>query len=415
MAVAKTFGILLLGRIVVGLAVGIASMIVPVYVSELAPKHIRGRLTTLNTLVITLGQVIAYVMNIAFANVTDGWRYMFGIAGIPALFQFLIMPFLPESPRRLIAIGRIEQARKVIRRIYGDSVTDSFIEREIKLIHDDFQVCHSGSFKDFLTKDNYMPLIIACVLQAAQQLCGFNAAMYYAATILQMAGFRSSQGSTTVAIIVAAANMVFTIVAITIIDRFGRRKMLLISMLCTIGGLIALGASFAAQQGFVTQKDSCSLYSSHCGRCVLDERCGWSLINQCVSLADTSESEILQSSTGCPYGSRDQAITGILLTFLIIYVGSYALGLGYIPWLAQSEMFSSSMRGKANGIATAVNWICNLIITTAFLSMTESMTTAGTFWFYAGCSIILWIILLRMMPETSGKSLEEIHEYFLKK
>ncbi|RCH79217.1 hypothetical protein CU098_003415, partial [Rhizopus stolonifer] len=415
MAVAKTFGILLLGRIVVGLAVGIASMIVPVYVSELAPKHIRGRLTTLNTLVITLGQVIAYVMNIAFANVTDGWRYMFGIAGIPALFQFLIMPFLPESPRRLIAIGRIEQARKVIRRIYGDSVTDSFIEREIKLIHDDFQVCQSGSFKDFLTKDNYMPLIIACVLQAAQQLCGFNAAMYYAATILQMAGFRSSQGSTTVAIIVAAANMVFTIVAITIIDRFGRRKMLLISMLCTIGGLIALGASFAAQQGFVTQKDSCNLYSSHCGRCVLDERCGWSLTNQCVSLADTNESEILQSSTGCPYGSRDQAITGILLTFLIIYVGSYALGLGYIPWLAQSEMFSSSMRGKANGIATAVNWICNLIITTAFLSMTESMTTAGTFWFYAGCSIILWIILLRMMPETSGKSLEEIHEYFLKK
>ncbi|KAI9276419.1 general substrate transporter [Sporodiniella umbellata] len=412
MAVARSFGILLLGRIVVGLAVGIASMIVPVYVSELSPKHIRGRLTTLNTLVITFGQVIAYVMNIAFANVTDGWRYMFGIAGIPALFQFCIMPFLPESPRRLIAIGRTDQARKVIRKIYGNRVTENFIEEEIKSIHESYEADHAGSFKDFLSKENSKPLIIACILQAAQQLCGFNAAMYYAATILQMAGFRSNQGSTAVAIIVAATNMVFTMVAIGIIDRFGRRKMLLISMLCTIGGLIALGASFAAQQGFVTQKDSCELYSSHCGRCVLDDRCGWSLNNQCVLLESIDPSQILQTTSGCPYGPRDQAITGVLLTFLIIYVGSYALGLGYIPWLAQSEMFSSSMRGKANGIATAVNWICNLIITTAFLSMTESMTTAGTFWFYAGFSIILWIALFRMMPETSGKSLEEIRSLF---
>ncbi|KAG1415912.1 hypothetical protein G6F58_006249 [Rhizopus delemar] len=415
MALAKSFGVLLLGRIVVGLAVGIASMIVPIYVSELSPKRIRGRLNTLNTLVITFGQVVAYIMNIAFTHVPEGWRYMFGIAGIPALFQFLIMPFLPESPRRLIAIGRLEEAKKAIRKIYGDSVTDTFIEREIKIVSDDVYACRSGSFKDFLHRDNFMPLIIACALQAAQQLCGFNAAMYYAATILKMAGFRSNEGSTSVAIIVAVVNMVFTAVAVFIIDRFGRRKMLLITMLCTIGGLIALGASFAAQQGFVTQQATCGLYSGNCARCVLDDRCGWSISSdQCVFLKGTDVSDILQTSTGCPYQAKDKPITGILLTFLVIYVGSYALGLGYIPWLAQSEMFSSSIRGKANGIATAVNWTCNLIVSTAFLSMTEAMTTAGTFWFYAGLSIMLWLILYRLMPETSGKSLEEIHEYFLK-
>lgn len=341
-------------------------------------------------------------MNIAFSNVTDGWRYMFGIAGIPALFQFLIMPFLPESPRRLIAIGKMSEAKRAIRKIYGNSVTDTFIEREIKLIDDDVHACRSGSFKDFLHRDNYMPLIIACLLQAAQQLCGFNAAMYYAATILQMAGFRSSQGSTAVAIIVAAANMVFTFFAVFIIDRFGRRKMLLITMLCTIGGLIALGASFAGQQGFVTQQDTCGLYSGNCARCVLDDRCGWSISsNQCVMLKDTDPSDILQTNTGCYYGDRDRVITGVLLTFLIVYVGSYALRLGYIPWLVQSEMFSSSIRGKANGIATAVNWICNLVISTSFLSMTEAMSAAGTFWFYAGISIMLWLILFRLMPEVS--------------
>lgn len=370
------------------------------FIGELSPKRIRGRLNTLNTLVITFGQVVAYAMNIAFNNVPEGWRYMFGIAGVPALFQFLIMPFLPESPRRLIAVGRLEEARKAIRKIYGDSVTETFIDREIKMTSDDVHTCRSGSFKDFLHRDNFRPLVIACTLQAAQQLCGFNAAMYYAATILQMAGFRSNQGSTSVAIIVSAVNMLFTIVAVFIIDRFGRRKMLLITMIGTVVGLVVLGASFAVQQGFVPQQDTCSLYSANCARCVLDDRCGWSISSdQCVTLADTSVSDIYQTSTGCPYKANEKAVTGVLLTFLIVYVASYALGLGYIPWLAQSEMFSSSIRGKANGIATAVNWACNLIITTAFLSMTEAMTIAGTFWFYAGLSIVLWLVIYRLMPE----------------
>ncbi|KAI7906785.1 uncharacterized protein BX663DRAFT_548926 [Cokeromyces recurvatus] len=413
-SLARNYGVLLFGRFVVGLAVGIASMIVPVYVSELSPKHIRGRLTTLNTLVLTFGQVIAYVFNIVFTDIPNGWRYMFGIAGIPALIQFFIMPFLPESPRRLIAIGKYDEAKAAIRKIYGDSVTDVFIDREIKVIDNDIHTCRSGSFRDFLHKDNFIPLIIACILQAAQQLSGFNAAMYYAATILQMAGFRSNEGSTSVAIIVAATNMVFTAVAILVIDKFGRRKMLLFTMLSMICGLIALGATFAAQQGFITQQDTCGGYSSHCARCVLDERCGWSISgNICIPLEGNAQ-DIFHSATGCPSEPKDKAITGVLLTFLIIYVASYALGLGYIPWLAQSEMFPMSIRGKANGVATAVNWICNLIISTSFLSMTESMTTAGTFWFYAGISIFLWAALIRLMPETSGKTLEEIHEYFLK-
>ncbi|KAI8076704.1 general substrate transporter [Gilbertella persicaria] len=415
LALARNYGVLLFGRVVVGLGVGIASMIVPVYVSELSPKYMRGRLNTLNTLVLTFGQVVAYVMNIAFASVPNGWRYMFGIAGIPALFQFIIMPFLPESPRRLVAIGKMEEAKRAIRKVYGNSVTDVFIEREVKMIDNDIHTCRSGSFRDFVHRDNFMPLIIACILQAAQQLSGFNAAMYYAATILQMAGFRSNEGSTSVAIIVAGTNMVFTAVAISVIDKVGRRKMLLFTMIVMIAGLIALGATFAAQQGFVTQQSTCAGYITNCARCVLDDRCGWSISQDtCIAKTSNSLADILNTASGCPIQPRDKAITGVLLTFLIVYVASYALGLGYIPWLAQSEMFPMSIRGKANGVATAVNWICNLIVSTTFLSMTEAMTTAGTFWFYAGISIVLWAFLIRLMPETSGKTLEEIHEYFLK-
>ncbi|KAI7867955.1 general substrate transporter [Spinellus fusiger] len=413
LALARSYPVLLLGRLVVGLGVGMASMIVPVYVSELAPKNIRGRLTTLNTLVITFGQVVAYIMNIAFANVDEGWRYMFGIAAIPALFQFIIMPFLPESPRRLVTNNQLDEAKSVFRKIYGDQVSDAFIDNEIQTMLEETSLSKGSTYGDLLKKNTLRPLLIACLLQAAQQLSGFNAAMYYAATILKMAGFRSRQNSTSVAIIVSVTNMVFTAVAVAVVDRAGRRRMVIVTMLMMVVGLVALGGTFAAQQGFIPRQDSCSGYVTHCSRCVLDDRCGWSISqNTCNSLAVLEADDIYQSPTGCPPRDNDRAITGVLVTSLIVYVASYALGLGYAPWLIQSEMFSNKVRGKANGVSTAVNWICNLIISTTFLSMTDTLTSAGTFWFYAAISFVLWIILYFILPETTGKSLEEVNESF---
>ncbi|ORZ08710.1 and other transporter-domain-containing protein [Absidia repens] len=416
LGLARNLTCLLIGRLVVGLGVGVASMIVPVYISEIAPKNIRGRLTTLNTLVITFGQVIAYVINIAFSNVDEGWRYMFGIAGIPALFQLLVMPFLPESPRHLVVTGNEDEAKKVIRRIYGDSVSDAFIENEISHISQDIRTSRAGEFKDFKLPEHYKPLIIACILQAAQQLSGFNAAMYYAATILQMAGFRSNQNATSVAIIVAVTNMVFTIVAVMVIDRVGRRRMLITTIVGLIAGLITLGVTFGVQQGFVPEQDSCSGYASHCARCVIDKSCGWSSSQDtCVALKGHDLGDILATPSGCPPRGNDNAITGILITALIVYVASYALGLGYAPWLIQSEIFTTAIRGKANGISTAVNWICNLIISTTFPLMTNAMTTGGTYFFYAGISFILYILIYFLVPETANKSLEEVHQDFMKK
>ncbi|CAO3635331.1 unnamed protein product [Cunninghamella blakesleeana] len=416
MALSPNFGCLLAGRLVVGLGVGIASMIVPVFVSEIAPKEHRGKLTSLNTLVITFGQVLAYIFNIAFSNVHDGWRYMFGVAGIPPIIQLCFIPFLPESPRQLIISGRQEEAKKVIRKIYRNKVSDEFIDEEVKAIVDDIAVSQSGKFSDFKKVEHYKPLIIACLLQAAQQLCGFNAAMYYAATILRMAGFRSDQDSTTVAIIVSVTNMLFTLVAVLSIDRIGRRKILIITMLVMIVGLIALGVTFGAQQGYMPKQKNCSNYVDYCSRCVMDNDCVWSISqNKCAKRDDTSLEDVYKSPTGCPPRSNDKAITGVLITSLIVYVASYALGLGYAPWLIQSEIFTTGMRGKANGISTAVNWICNLIVSTSFLSMTDAITTGGTYFFYAGISIILWVFIFFLVPETANLTLEEIHQAFIKK
>ncbi|KAI8048432.1 general substrate transporter [Thamnidium elegans] len=414
LALATSYSMLLVGRLVVGFGVGIASMIIPVYVSEVAPKSFRGQLATLNTLVITFGQVMAYVVNIIYSETESGWRYMFGIGAIPAIIQLIIMPFMPESPRFMIAKNEIAHAKSTLQKIYGPTVSDQFIDHEIETIQQDMLQAKRGTYRDFLEAQNLKPLLIACVLQAAQQLSGFNTAMYYAATILQMAGFRDHQNSTLVALVVAVTNMVFTMVAVVIIDKTGRRRILIITMICMIISLFILGGSFAIQQeGFIPKQGLCQGYTTHCARCILDDRCGWSIdTSLCVSLVGHNATDILgltlaEAST-CPIKSTDGLVTTVLLLSLTCYVASYALGLGYVPWVIQSEIFSLSLRGKANGIATAVNWTCNLIVASTFLSMTNVLTAAGTFWFYGSISVLLWILIVKWVPETSGKSLEDI-------
>ncbi|KAK4514541.1 uncharacterized protein ATC70_002139 [Mucor velutinosus] len=393
---AMSYTALLSGRLVVGLGVGSASMIIPVYISEVAPKSFRGQLATLNTLVITFGQVMAYVVNIAYAQKPSGWRYMFGVGAIPAIIQLIIMPFMPESPRRMVAINNLAEAKQTLQRIYGSSVSDRFIDQEIETIQEDMLQSSLGTYRDFLLRQNLKPLLIACMLQAAQQLSGFNTAMYYAATILQMAGFQDHQNSTVVALIVAVTNMVFTMIAVTLIDKRGRRCILVITMLSMIVCLFALGGSFAVQQGgFIPKQDECVEYTSHCSRCILDDRCGWSADrNTCAPMSNTT---MLYSSLNatCPEKASDGLITFMLLFSLTAYVASYATGLGYIPWIIQSELFTLSLRGKANGIATATNWVCNLIVASTFLSMTNALSAA-----------------VKWLPETSGKSLEDIHALF---
>ncbi|KAI9269870.1 general substrate transporter [Sporodiniella umbellata] len=351
LALAGSFMALVIGRWIVGLGVGIASMITPVYIGEVAPKHVRGRLSTLNTFVVTLGQVTAYGVNLAFVSREEGWRYMFGLGALPALIQLSVMPTMPESPRHQVVMGKMTSAHATLRRVYGTRVSDELLDQEIEAIREDSMYASSGSYGDFLKPSYGQPLLIACLLQAAQQLSGFNTVMYYAATILTMADF---QDPTTLALLVALANMVFTVMAIYWIDRQGRRWILILTMLTMILSLGLLGLCFQRDTG------------SH----------GW------------------------------------LLFALVAYVASYALGLGYIPWVVQAELFPLPLRGKANGIATATNWLFNFLVASTFLSMTQWLSPSGTFWFYALVSALLWVLITRFLPETANKSLEEIGSLF---
>lgn len=344
-----------------------------------------------------------------------------------------VLPFLPESPRQLIVRGKTDQATAALNRIYGKSVPESFVQVELLNIKQGIEITKNGSYRELFQPYNRKPLIIcklhgmtaayryshhlmqclpACALQAAQQLSGFNCAMYYAATILHMAGFRSNSSSTYFSIVVSATNFLFTSVALSIIDKVGRRRILVYSMIAMIIGLFALGGAFAGQQGFMTVQDNCN-YGTNCARCVQDSStCSWSASQSvCAVTTSLAPSDIYQSSTGCPPQSHDQALTGILFASLVVYVAGYALGLGNVPWLMQSELFPLSIRGKANGIATAVNWACNLIISTSFLSMTNGVSAAGTFWFYGGLSIVFWIFAIFEVPEVSQARIFVLHAW----
>ncbi|KAJ2006551.1 hypothetical protein H4R26_001316 [Coemansia thaxteri] len=412
MTFASHYSVLIGGRVVVGLAVGAASMVVPIYIGELAPKEFRGRLVTLNVLAITGGQLIAYLFAWALTDVKNGWRWMFGISAFPAAVQLCCLPWLPESPRVLIRRGQEDRARAILRRVYGSKVPESVVEDELESMHQSMRTENASRYRDLLRTINLRPLAVACLLQLMQQFSGFNTAMYYSATILKMAGFSSTKSATQFSIAIAATNMIMTIVAISIIDRFGRRRLLLVSFVGMIAGLIILGIAFIFIVGLVKiTKESCGEYAK-CGACALDDRCNWSPgAMVCAAKGSPLYGDLTENCESI--SARDKAGTWLALASLIFYVALYAVGLGNVPWLVQSEIFGQGIRSKAGSIATATNWVSNFIVSVTFLTMTLHITASGTFWLYAGVLLVGLCLVYLVVPETKGLRLEDVQQLFM--
>ncbi|KAJ2760613.1 hypothetical protein IWQ56_005447, partial [Coemansia nantahalensis] len=407
MALSSHYAVLIAGRVVVGLGVGAASMVVPVYIGELAPRAFRGRLVTLNVLAITGGQLVAYLVTWALADVRNGWRWAFAISAFPAAAQLCCLPWLPESPRVLIQRGHDARARAILQRINGAKVPLAAVDAEIAEVRESMRTESSTRYRDLLRRANLRPLAVACVLQLMQQFSGFNSTMYYSSTILKMAGFSSNKSATQFSIVIAATNMVMTAVAIAIIDRFGRRRLLMVSFVGMIVGLVILGVAFIFVVGLVTiTKSQCGDYG-WCSACTLDDRCGWS--PGAAVCAATAGSELGDLTDVCePTSGRERAGTWLALASLVFYVALYAVGLGNVPWLVQSEIFGQGLRSKAGSIATATNWVSNFVISVTYLTMTQHITASGTFWFYAGIMLLGLAFVYFMVPETKGLALEDI-------
>ncbi len=339
-------------RFLVGIAIGVSSATAPLYIAELAPRQIRGALVTINQLFITIGILASYLIGLLFVE-SQAWRIMFALAGIPAAIQFFVMVFFPESPRYLTNIGEKGKALKILKRFRGSeddaALEISHIEKMIKK--------KKAHWSELLSK-NIRPALSAGIgVIIIQQITGINTIIYYAPTIFKFAGFGSDKAALLATTWVGAVNVLMTFVAIYLLDKIGRKPLLLFGLGGMAVSLVVLGIGF----------------------------------HQTISA---------------------EFVGIIALVCLFIYIASFAYSLGPIGWLLNSEIYPLHIRGKAVGVATCANWVSNFIVTATFLNLINLLGKSGTFWLYGLIGILGFFFIWHRIPETKGKSLEEIEDYW---
>ena len=341
--------ILIFGRIIVGLGIGLSSGTVPVYISEVSPPEARGWQVSLFQLAITVGILLAYIVDYSFAGI-QGWRWMFGLAVVPAVVFAVGMLFLPESPRWLAKRGRRADARAVLARIRGVSEVDAEMQEiENSLSHAE----EHGALSDLLNPLLRPALVVGIGLAIFQQVTGINTVIYYAPIIIQSAGIPSASGAILATAGIGIVNVIMTIVSMWLIDRIGRRPLLLTG----IGGMIvSLGLL-----GLIFRE------SSH-----------------------------------------TSAFAWLAVISMMLYVASFAISLGPIFWLLISEIYPLKVRSSSEGLAATFNWVSNLLVTLTFLTLVQYMGASHTFWTYGLFAIAAWIFSYYLVPETKGRTLEDI-------
>jgi MFS transporter, SP family, galactose:H+ symporter len=352
-AVAQGIPVLLIGRFLVGLAIGTASMLTPLYLAEIAPASGRGAIVSLNQLCITGGILVSYLVGYALAGASDGWRWMLALGAVPGIILATGMLVLPESPRWLAGHRRTDDAEKVLQLVRG---TANVSEELHSLRTDIAQEGRLASAADLLAPRLRIPLIIGVGLAMFQQITGINTVIYFAPTIFQSAGLPSAATSILATAGVGAVNVVLTIVSMWLIDSLGRRQLLLWSL----GGMAA--TLFILCAAFFT-------------------------------------------------GTSGQ-LAWIAVISVAAYVGFFAIGLGPVFWLLIAEIFPLALRGRAMSLATVANWVFNLIVSATFLNLVGAIGTAGAFLVYGVLSLVAFAFIVWMVPETKGRSLEQIEATF---
>ena len=370
-AVCGSFDGLVAYRIVGGVGIGIVSIVSPIYISEVSPAKIRGTLVSLYQLAVTMGFLLAYLMNwIIDANIdpsltgtdvtlwqkimhTEAWRGMLGSETLPALLFFLIIFFIPESPKWLIVKGRMEKAAVIFGKIYA---TEEEVKEEIETTQTSLKGAVKGAWSDLLKPGILIAVIAGSAIAILGQFMGVNAVLYYGPKIFSDAGFDNPMFST---VLVGAVNMVTTVLAVFIIDKVGRKQLIYWGVSGMILCLLAIGVYFA-----------------------------WGM----------------QLGLG----------NGFMLTFFLAYVFCCAISISAIVFVLLSEMYPNSVRGRAMSIAGFALWIGTYLIgqlTPVLLGWSQ----AGTFFIFAACCIPYMLIMWKVIPETTGKTLEEIEEYWTQK
>ncbi|KAH9606922.1 hypothetical protein KSS87_009317 [Heliosperma pusillum] len=443
MSSAPNPGVLIVGRVFVGLGVGMASMTCPLYISETSPSNIRGALVSTNGFLITGGQFLSYLINLAFTKVPGNWRWMLGIAGVPAVLQFVLMLLLPESPRWLYRKGKEEEAKSIIRKIYPSEDAEDEIASLKESI--DKELAEKDETKvqcvELLnTKTVRRGLIAGVGLQVFQQFLGINTVMYYSPTIFQLAGYASNQTALLLSLVTAGLNAIGSIASIYFTDRTGRKKLLIFSISGVIVSLAFLTVVFheaTTHTPPVSLTDTnrfdgatCTDYVDagataawDCTKCLKKQSCGFcssptnKLLPGACLVANTTVGNICKAeggrqwyTRGCPSKNGWLALIGLAL-----YIIFFSPGMGTVPWVINSEIYPLRYRGVCGGIAATSNWISNLIVAQSFLSVAQAIGTAYTFMIFGIVAFFALFFVIIYVPETKGLPMEDIEKMLEKR
>jgi len=339
-------------RIIVGFGIGASSVVAPMYTSELSPPAIRGKLVFLFQLMITVGILVAYLVDLGFSSAGLGWPPMFAVAVIPAAALGIGMFFLHDTPRWLASKGRWDEATAVMRRVVPTGA-----DAEMGRIKTRLEEATHASTHELFHGGLRVALIVAVGLAILQQLVGINTIIYYAPIVTGYSGFgASATGSSLIgAILVGVVNVLATILALFLVDRVGRRPLLLFG---SCGVFLTLAAT-----GFIFM-------------------------------------------IGAPQHGL------LLLIVLLLYIVSFAIGLGPTYWLIAAEVFPTRLRATGSSISTVGNWSANLIVSITFLTLINMLGKSVTFWIYAAFAVVQIVFIWFLVPETKGKPLEAIEQYW---
>ncbi len=349
-ALPRTLAQFMAFRFVGGLGIGSAAVLSPLYIAEIAPARARGALVSVNQLAIVTGILLAYFVNWAFAGAgPDNWRWMYAMGAVPSVAFFLLLLGVPESPRWLVKNGREAEARTVLARADTPEAAEAGI-RDIRAA----LALESGSFREVFRPAFRRPLVLAVVLAVFQQVTGINAILYYAPRIFEGAGFErmSAIGQSTV---VGLVNLLFTVVAILLADRVGRRPLLLAATAGMGVSLVLIGAAFRFP--------------------------------------------VLPASA--------------LLVVILFYIAFFASAMGPLVWVVMAEIFPIKVRGAAMGLATVVLWLADFAVTLTFPVLSDRSHPSTAFWLYAAMCALAFVFMAFRLPETKGRTLEEIERGWL--
>jgi SP family galactose:H+ symporter-like MFS transporter len=354
---APGIALLVTGRIIIGIAIGIASFSVPLYISEISPTRKRGALVTMNQLMITIGILVSYISDYLIADDANPfcWRWMFYVGFLPALILFAGMFFVPETPRWLIGRGREDEGREVLKKVEDPDLVEEAVQ---KIRADIARESESAGYGEVFRPWLRTALFIAVGIMFFQQFTGINTIIYYSPKIFKIAGIQSNTLTILPSILLGTVNVLFTVVSILLLDRLGRRPLYFIGLAGMIVGLAGVGLSFYFEE------------------------------------------------------SLGSSLKYFTVGSMFVYIIFFAVSLGPLGWLIISEVFPLKVRGVGMSLGSLSNWLFNGIVAFTFLKLVNGLSPAGAFWLYAALGILGIVWGYRYIPETKGITLEKIEDYW---